>query len=335
MNVLNIQEERTGCHMGKTNEIEKNDKLERILGMYTKLMNGGSIYKAQEAAKYGVSTRSIQRDIDEIRNFLATSSDETGIVNTVSYDRSEDRYRLEKISPMRLTNSEILAVCKILLDSRAFTKEEMEDMLQKLVECCTPIDNQKLIKELIQNEEFYYVEPQHKTKFKDTMWKIGQAIRNHNYIEIEYRKLKSQEIVQRKLKPVSIMFSEFYFYMTAFIDEKDEVREHFDVLNDSFPTIYRIDRIKKLTVLDEQYYIPYKDRFEEGEFRKRVQFMYGGKLQKVKFRYTGDSIESVFDRLPTAKAREDGNGGYIVEAEVFGKGIDMWLRSQGNNIKMI
>lgn len=114
MNLLNSQEERTGCHMGRTNEIEKNDKLERILGMYTKLMNGGSIYKAQEAAKYGVSTRSIQRDIDEIRNFLATSSDETGIVNTVSYDRSEDRYRLEKISPMRLTNSEILAVLSLI-----------------------------------------------------------------------------------------------------------------------------------------------------------------------------------------------------------------------------
>ena len=52
------------------NEFEKNGKMERILSMYTTLMNGGALYKAQEAVKYGVSPRSIQRDIDEIRNFL-------------------------------------------------------------------------------------------------------------------------------------------------------------------------------------------------------------------------------------------------------------------------
>ena len=39
----------------------------------------------------------------------------------------------------------------------------------------------------------------------------------------------------------------------------------------------KIDRIRSFQVLDEHFYVPYRDRFEEGEFRKRVQFMYGGK----------------------------------------------------------
>ena len=131
------------------------------------------------------------------------------------------------------------------------------------------------------------------------------------------------------------MFSEFYFYMTGFIDDKDEVVKHFDVINDSFPTIYRIDRIKKLTVLEEHFSIPYRNRFEEGEFRKRVQFMYGGKIQRVKFLYKGESIESVLDRLPTAKILDENDGIYTVSAEVFGKGIEMWLRSQGDNICLV
>ena len=145
-----------------------------------------------------------------------------------------------------------------------------------------------------------YVEPRHKTVFIDTMWKIGQAIRNSQYIEIDYLRNKDKAVVTRKVKPVAIMFSEYYFYVTAFIDDKDEARKDFDVLNDSFPTIYRIDRIKRLKVLDEHFHIPYSSRFEEGEFRKRIQFMYGGKLQRVKFKYTGDNVESVLDRLPTA-----------------------------------
>ena len=77
-----------------------------------------------------------------------------------------------------------------------------------------------------------------------------------------------------------------------------------------------------------------KDRFEEGEFRKRIQFMFGGKLRKVKFEYTGYSVEAVLDRLPTAKIVSEKDGKYIIEAEVFGDGIDMWLRSQGDRIKV-
>ena len=103
------------------------------------------------------------------------------------------------------------------------------------------------------------------------------------------------------------------------------------------PTIYRIDRIKTLEILDEQFHVPYWNCFEEGEFRKHVQFMYyGGKLQKVKFRYLGPDVDAVLDRLPTAQILSGENESYIIiVAEVFGKGIDMWLKSQGNNIKLI
>ena len=130
------------------------------------------------------------------------------------------------------------------------------------------------------------------------------------------------------------MFSEYYFYITAFIDD-EKLREKFDIINDSFPTIYRIDRIKKIEILDEDMYIPYANRFQEGEFRKRVQFMYGGKLQKIKFKYNGADIDAILDRLPTAQILSEEDGVYTVQAEVFGKGIDMWIRSQGDVIEMI
>ena len=235
---------------------------------------------------------------------------------------------------MKLTNAEVLAICKILLDSRAFTKIEMQEMLRKLIECCIPECNQKLVEDLIRNEEFHYIEPRHHTMFIDTMWELGQAIQQSRYIEIAYLRTKDKAVVKRKVKPLAIMFSEYYFYLTAFIED-DELRQHFDVINDSFPTIYRIDRIQSMTVLDERFHIPYSSRFEEGEFRKRIQFMYGGKLQKVKFKYSGTSIEAVLDKLPTAKILSEEDGVYTVSAEVFGKGIEMWLRSQGESVEVL
>ena len=159
------------------------------------------------------------------------------------------------------------------------------------------------------------------------------VLQQRQVLELDYQRLKGTETVRRTVEPVGILFSEYYFYLTAFIDD-EEVRKDFDVINDSFPTIYRIDRIKKLKLLDEKFHIPYSSRFEEGEFRKRIQFMYGGKLHKLKFKYSGIDIDAILDRLPTATILTEEDGIYTVQAEVFGNGIDMWLRSQESNITL-
>lgn len=310
------------------------DKVGRVLDLYQRLMDGEIVKKSQAAKMYSVSERSIQRDIEDINNYLSMETGRSGVLNSVISDNRKNGYRLEQYYNMKLTNSEILAICKILLDSRAFTKEEMTSMLSRLIDCCVPKESKKLVQDLISNEEFHYVELTHKSVFIDKMWDIGQAIHQSRYIEMEYHRTKDNALVKRKVKPAAIMFSEYYFYLTAFIED-DELKEYFDVANDMFPTIYRIDRIEKYKVLEEHFKIPYEDRFKEGEFRKRVQFMYGGKLQKVKFKYKGSCVEAVLDRLPTAKILDEEDGVYTISAEVFGKGIYMWLRSQGDMIEML
>ena len=55
----------------------------------------------------------------------------------------------------------------------------------------------------------------------------------------------------------------------------------------------------------------------------------------MKFTYCGPSIEAVLDRLPTAEIVNEEDGAYTVKAEVFGSGIDVWLRSQGEYTKII
>lgn len=310
----------------------KGDKITRVLGIYTRLVNGYPVNKREEAERYGVNERSIQRDIDDIKDFLGADVD--GVVNSVVYDRAEKGYRLKQVYNMKFTNSEILALCKILLDSRAFLKTEMEEMLRKLISCCVPEKNQKLVMDLVGNEKLHYVEPRHKSHFIDKMWDIGQAIQNRRYIEIDYTRMKDKATVTRRVKPAAILFSEYYFYLTAFIED-EEVRKGFEVPDDSYPTIYRIDRIQRLKVSEEKFHTIHRNRFEEGEFRKRIQFMCGGKLQTVTFRYSGMDIDAVLDRLPTARIMKEEDGVYTIRAEVFGKGIDMWFRSQGDYVKRL
>ena len=39
-------------------------------------------------------------------------------------------------------------------------------------------------------------------------------------------------------------------------------------------------------------------------------------------------IDAILDRLPTAKILSEEDRKYVVEAEVFGKGIEMWLKQK-------
>lgn len=308
---------------------------DRLLAMYAQLAEGKPLYKAREAVKYNCSLRSIQRDIEDLRSFFADRSETTGVVQELIYDRKLNAYRL--VPPLRnlLTNEETFAVLKVLLESRSLTKAELFPILEKLISCCVPQDNRRQVTDLIANEKYHYVEPRHKKEILEKMWNLSAAIRAHKEIKITYMR-QSGDDVSRVLKPVGIMFSEFYFYLVGFIDKENQLEKiKFEVENDPFPTIYRIDRIKEYAVTDRHFNVPYQNRFEEGEFRKRVQFMYGGKLQKIKFWYKGPSVEAVLDRLPTAKILQHDGSGYLISAEVFGKGINMWLRSQGDMVEMV
>lgn len=303
---------------------------QRILKIYSELIKGKIICKSSEANFYNVSLKSIQRDIEKIRNFLGEEFIESGIEQKVVYDRKLGGYRLENKLNNILSNDEAFAVIKILLESRALVKEELEVIINKITLGCIDRNNKKKFVDLIKNEQFHYVEPQHKTKIINNMWKIGTAINEHRLLKIKYQR-KDQNMVVREIKPLAIIFSEFYFYLVAIIND-----EGMDFINtEMYPTIYRIDRIKKFQILDEHFKVHYENRFEEGEFRKRVQFMYSGSLRKVKFYYTGESIEAVLDRLPTAKAIMQETGTYLVTAEVYGHGIDMWLKSQGNKVEVV
>lgn len=305
-------------------------KSSRILYLYSELLDDRVIKKSEAARRFHVTEKSIQRDLNEIRNFLDCRNMEEGSRDELIYDYQKKGYRLEQDGKTGLSNAETLAVSKILLESCAFTKKEMMDILDRLIENCVPKENRRVINDLLSNERFHYAELQHHKVFQDRLMPLGQAIRECRVIHIKYSRLKGDAAVERRVEPVAILFSEYYFYLAGFIEGID--RKSFENADDPFPTIYRIDRIEELHVLEERFRIPYANRFEEGEFRKRIQFMYGGKLRRVRFRYSGESPEAVLDRLPTAKILDEAEGGYLIEAEVFGKGIDMWVRSQGERI---
>ena len=198
--------------------------------------------------------------VDTLRSYFADSEPRREIL----YNSAKGGYLLDDTLSRFLTSSEILAVCKILLESRSMVKEEMFPILDKLVQVCTPLDRLNQVKDLISNERFHYVEPQHGRKFIESLWEIGTAVENHNVMEITYCRTHDGETRVRTIEPVGILFSEYYFYLAAFIEGIDKDK-HFQNPQDNSPTIYRIDRIQNYKTLDRHFAQRYTDRFQEGE----------------------------------------------------------------------
>lgn len=302
-----------------------------LLYIYNALKEGKIIKKEDIIDKFKINERTFYRYIKEIKEFV---EDECGSNNEllgeeVVGDWEKEGYILKGAYEKKLSEKEVLAISKVLLESRGFIKSEVKDILYKLLDNCIS-DHKEKIEFIIGNELVNYVSPQHGKELLTILWEISSAIKDKKMLEIEYSRVGREGKIQnetskRILKPQGLLFSEYYFYLIAFIDGR----------SDKYPTIYRVDRIKNYIVKDEKYKKDYNDRFKDGEFRKLIQFMHTGEVENIRFKFTGTSIEAVLDRLPNAKVVSEKQGEYIVDARLFGKGIKMWLLSQGDFIEVL
>ncbi|MFD3449424.1 helix-turn-helix transcriptional regulator [Microbacteriaceae bacterium 4G12] len=300
---------------------EREKKSIRILSLYERLSKGELLKKDKEARRFGVNDKTIQRDLDELRLYLASIHADSV---TLEYNHTNQSYSLNRGGDVWLTNEEILALSKVLLETRAFSSEEMNALLEKIIAQSEPNDR-KFIQDVIRNERYHYEPLRHERSLLQMIWDISDAVRTKRHLKISYKKETAGEAVTRTVKPVGLLFSEYYFYLAAFHVERDY----------EFPTIYRIDRITDYEIQTEHFKVDYKNRFEEGEFRKKIQFMHSGPLTNLTFRFTGSSLQAVLDRLPTARIISKDEEGVIIEAKVFGKGIKIWLLSQGPDVEVL
>lgn len=89
------------------------------------------------------------------------------------------------------------------------------------------------------------------------------------------------------------MFADYYFYLISF-----------EVENNEKPIYFRVDRIQHITEHRKKSTLLNPPSFDEGLLRKRSLFMWPGKLRKIRFEFTGPSVQAVLDKIPTAKIIE-------------------------------
>lgn len=288
---------------------------QRIMDIFISLYEGKTVSVAELSIKYDTSIRTIQRDLATISNALDT--DYSKIRLTVdSLHNLHFFERLDQLSPQ-----EVLTIGKILLESRSLTKEEIEKIINHLLEELS-LENSKIVKQSLANELLSYYPLKHQENLLQSIWDFTQYISEKTVLSFNYQKNRGK-LVQRRGLPISLFFSEYYFYVILY----NPVYKNY--------ITYRLDRFLDIQQTTEKIEIDYKDRLEDSELRKKMYFMYAGTEVTFTFRFWG-IVEAALDKLPDSKViKTYEDNSVVIKATAYDTGVIMWLLSQGSNVQVL
>ena len=308
---------------------------QRLLSMYDVLQRGCGLSTRSLQERFGVTAKSVQRDIAELREYISQEYAQS-VYGNIEYNRVRKEYYWRNRSDMLLHEREILLIATILLESRGLTNGELHKIIDKMLVQCSP-ESEKHIRNLLKNEMFLYKQTNNSKSLGKILWVLSEAKLNQQYVRIGYRKVGASGDRKLTVMPLGIMFSEMYFYLLAHVrpDDIQPGAEEEEAPEVKAPVAFRIDRIGACNVLDEHFRVEYGSRFQPGEFRQEIQFMSTGELTKVRFRFWGKSLEAVLDRLPNAVIISQDESGTVLQAEVYAKGAKMWFLSQAEFLEVL
>ena len=297
-------------------------KKERVLDVFYMLLMGQGVSVSGLADEYEVSTKSISRDINEIKNYIAEHREQLGGTE-LKYNASEGKYYLK--TDKFFDSSELFALVKLMIGSRCLSKDETLELTNKLKQF-TSKEDQQTINHLISNEMYHFNEVKHDCKSViDNLWKLTNCIEAKREITISYYKM-NRDYVERRLRPMAITFTDFYYYLIAYQQDENDA----DVWEVRY---YRIDRIVHIVEHRTSFKVEYSKEIDEGDLMNKMQYMFPGKMRHIKFEFTGPSVQAVLDKIPTAREVEIRDEAHIIEADVLGDGVNMFLFSQGSWVK--
>ena len=184
----------------------------------------------------------------------------------------------------------------------------------------------KRLKELVKRELYHYKPVATLCNdLIDNLYALAEAIDDKQEITITYYKMDKSRI-DRRIRPLAIVFSEYYFYLIAVHETDGEWKERY----------YRVDRITDMIKHRTHFEVEYDSRFDEGKLKNEIQYMWPGKEQQIVFEFTGPSVQAILDRIPKSKVIKREKDKVTIQATVVhGTGIKMTLLSQGSWVKVL
>lgn len=295
------------------------DKVSRILRLFHSLIQGQKLNKADFAKSNNISERSVDRDIEDIRYYLSEIHSNAEVL----FNKSENAYYLSGWSNYKFSSIEVITILKVLIGSKVLRKDEMQGIMRSVRMMLDPTARRETVNS-VYSEVDNYISPVHGKAILKMLEDLNRVISKRLKIDLHYIKGNGEQVTKRVL-PLIFIFSDFYFYLIAFIDGAGY----------KYPAFFRVDRIESFNVTDEQYSEELYKTYNAGKMRNCLQFMYAGELLNVKGRCKNQAAEAFKDRLPNHWLIKDEGEYKVYGARVFGEGFVKWALSQGCNMEIL
>lgn len=208
---------------------------ERVLAEAIRMVSGEKISVKAEADKYGVSKRTILRDISAIKHSL----DDKDVGNSrffIKYDSQNNDYQL--FDEGILTSPDALRMLLSLLDNNVRISSDEFSLIQKSVIQLVASDQRKSLNALLLSAYKNYEPTLHKEDAFERLQQLLNGIINYQTLEFTYNGVTNKGV------PLSVFSEKGTFYVLMYVD--DEYKD----------MSYQIDKIKSIKNLGKEIVVP-------------------------------------------------------------------------------
>ena len=267
-------------------------KINRLLEITIILLNRGTITAKELAKRFGVSTRTIYRDVDELSlsgvpvycnrgNQGGISLVEDYAINRTLLSNTESDKILFALRNLQSTNYPGVDV--VLEKLGAIFKDSSADWIQ--------ID-----------ETPWGSNPNQQNKFTD----IKQALLDSRSIQFDYIS-RNNIRDQRTIHPLQLIYKGSGWYLSGYCVKRKDIR------------LFRVSRMKAITVLDSKFN---RNDYQIYIEKETIDNNFGDSLLSIKLTFQEEALYRLYDEYDDDEIIKNEDGTYSVELYY---GFDDWL----------
>lgn len=114
-------------------ETSKSSKTEAILDLYDALRHGERVQRQDWCQEHGLTTKTFERYMANLRDHLYEKNMRTGQRQAIDFNQETETYSITGKENTWISDSELIAICKILIAVRAFDKKDLISLLSRLL----------------------------------------------------------------------------------------------------------------------------------------------------------------------------------------------------------
>ncbi|GEO47391.1 WYL domain-containing protein [Companilactobacillus kimchii] len=298
-----------------TNSKDKNSQ-ERVLTIMGRMMLGEKININNDAERYGVSRRTILRDLSTIKHTLIDK--EVGNYQLqIKYNEKQNNYSI--FDHGKLSCTEAIITLLPLLGSELKADSKLINRIQKNIISLVATDEKKAVGTLLASS--YESNGSVKSNNKDVLKLIHQfidAIINRKTVQFTY----NGQTQMLKGVPISIFSKENHYYILTYVGS-----------GLSKNVVYRIDQFQNIKVLNNEIKVPREKLEDRSQIGNKNYVSNSGEEIHYRFLYLGNPQDAL-NRLPDFHISGHKENGVIIEGNIIYAKDLVWVLDHGKQVKM-